>query len=155
MLVEHTFVTTMEDADAVRYAGDFLQWLGFRIVSAADGSVEAIRGRKHPNSRKLAQLPQSVKLLCDRGRFSVAAAVTPRGGKDLPVHANMMAALTVGLELLVAMGRTPEEAAAEWHAIESGSGNLWSVGDKIGLGCLIAIGVLVVLSVTLGLLLAD
>jgi len=150
MLVEHTFVTTLEAGPAVRLACEFLQSAGFRLEGVASDGVQAVRGRKRPNTRKIRLLPQSVKLVYDRGRVNVAAAITPRGGKDKPVHADLMTALVRGLEHLLAGGEPLEQVAAAWFAAEAGSGALWTAGDKFLVGCLVVLIVLAVAIVIIG-----
>ena len=151
MLVEHTFVTTLEAVPAVRRACEFLQGAGFHLESVSNDGVQAVRGRKNPNTRKIRELPQSVKLVYDRGRVNVAAAITPRGAKDKPVHAYLMTALVRALEDLLAGGQSLEQVAATWSAAEAACRRGWTAGDKFLVGCLVVLLVLAAIIVIIGI----
>jgi hypothetical protein len=99
-------------------------------------------------------LPQTVKLVFDRGRVTVAAGILPRAGKELPVHANLMIALARGLEALLVSRMQPDRAAAEWHVIGTSMPKIWTTGDRVALGCLVALGGMVVLGILVGILAA-
>jgi len=131
MLVEHVFVTTLECDDALARSAGFLKGLGFRIKPSESGSLHAVRGKKHPRTRKLVRLPQVVRMTYDRGRVTVAAGLTPRRGRVRPVYARLMTALARGLELLLVQGAPPDQAAAECRQIETRFGSLWTLGEKI------------------------
>ncbi|NQT11772.1 MAG: DUF1343 domain-containing protein [Planctomycetes bacterium] len=101
MLVEHVFVTTMEMSEAMERTAELLESLGFRIDSVSGDSICAVRGRKNANTRKIFLLPQAVTVQFDRGRITIAASITPRGGKDLPVHTTFVTALVRAIEGLL------------------------------------------------------
>ena len=73
MLVEHTFVTTMDGPEALALARDFLLMGGFCVTSQVDNILEARRGReKSRQAVGMLQLPQQVRMEFDRGRVNVA-----------------------------------------------------------------------------------
>lgn len=87
MVVEHTFVTTMEPADAMRTAADMLSRYGFTAVNevafqVGDGewkTLEVRRGMAKPHKSKGYQdLPQQIRVEWDRGRVEVAGMVQER-----------------------------------------------------------------------------
>lgn len=133
MLVEHTFVTTLEQKEALQRAARFLQNLGFRLDSQADDSIQAKRGRKQPSSRKLRRLPQLVRVGFDRGRVTVAASIKARAKKEMPVHAELMRALATGLQRLLADALAPEEAAGPFRTLEARTPNVWLARDVLSI----------------------
>ena len=102
MLVEHTFVTTMDAAEALAAVSDLLRARGFAPddppgraaagagpvpPSASPNMLELRRGKKNPARAKSAlELPQHVRVEWDRGRVVVAASTLPRtwAGRQYP-----------------------------------------------------------------------
>src|SRR5205814_3803523 len=92
MVVEHTFVTTMQDREALTAATGLLNSRGFVAVGeqafSMDGSwnnVEMRRGRAKPRGAKsILDLPLNVRVEFDRGRIAIAAAITSwiRGSRE-------------------------------------------------------------------------
>ena len=87
MVVEHTFITTIEGHDALRMAWELLVSRGFAPLPPLEAAqlphspnaVELRRGRENPDRAKsVVELPQFVRVEWDRGRVTVAAAITPR-----------------------------------------------------------------------------
>jgi hypothetical protein len=84
MVVEHSFVTTMEAAEAFRVAGEFLTSRGFRVTDGpraheSDGARCEVMGFKcggtaGSRGSRVADLPQSVWVEYDRGRVVVGAS---------------------------------------------------------------------------------
>ena len=68
MVVEHTFITTMEAADALATAGRALVSEGFEVQQASD---RALTARRVSGSR----FPGRVHLEWDRGRVNVAVSI--------------------------------------------------------------------------------
>jgi hypothetical protein len=144
MLIEHTFVTTLEAPQAMELACSFLRELGFAVSnlpSVADGawlqSLELTRGdRPHPDPRRSRQ---TVHLAFDRGRMTIATSISPArrgsfgisassiGGEPSATsqwgqpHAQRMVALADTLESLIARGQSPQEVWRSWMAIENAS----------------------------------
>ena len=143
--MEHTFVTTLEKDAAIARAEAFLQGLGFRLEPTSADGLHAVRGRARPNSRKVRLLPQSVTLVYDRARVTVAASVTPRSRKQLPVYAELTTALARGLEKLLVDGLDPEAAAAEWRAVQAARPTVWITMDTVGVVMLSILGALLAL----------
>ncbi len=143
MLVEHSFVTTTEADSAIDQAAQLLQMMGFKISSRSPQSLEVRRGRANPNTPKIRLLPQQVRLVFDRGRIDVAASMTCRGGKTLPVHISFMTALVRALEDLLVARMPMQEAAADWMRLEALNPRHRTGMDYLGL---------VLLSILLGLL---
>jgi hypothetical protein len=96
MVIEHTFITTMEADEALWAIANFLAArggfatvpdTGFAPITAADAvpaprAVELSRGVTNPARAKgIADLPQRVRVEWDRGRVSVAASITPKNEK--------------------------------------------------------------------------
>ena len=137
MVIEHTFVTTLEAADTLRLASDFLRWWGFeaqveggfQLGQPAWNAVELRRGMKNPaRAKSLSDLPQQVRLEWDRGRVTLAAAITPRAGafgtpKSLantdPLHQQLLMAIAQSLEMLLVHRYPPEQAAQPWQLVEA------------------------------------
>jgi hypothetical protein len=142
MLIEHTFVTTLEAPQAFSLACSFLNGIGFRISNLPASldqplpqSLEMTRGNgPHCDPRRALQ---SVHLAFDRGRITIAASILParRGsfglnssslsGIEPPAssklarpHAQLMVALAEALEALLSRGQSPQEASRSWLALE-------------------------------------
>jgi hypothetical protein len=87
VVVEHTFVTTMEARDALRAAMELLSSRGFVpvfeqafAVGEANNftTLEMRRGKaKAVKAKNVVQLPQLAHLQYDRGRVSVALSIEP------------------------------------------------------------------------------
>ena len=155
MVVEHVFVTTLEMDEALGRTRRLLTELGFRPKPSVASCVHAVRGRKRPNSRKLIELPQVVQVEFDRGRITVAAGITLRRGKDLPIHAQLMTALARGLELLLVEQAADQRAAEEFLAVQAGAPTLWLSGEKAALWVLVALLGLIVVLIVVALVAAS
>ena len=144
MLVEHTFVTTLPQAEAFGAASAFLQERGFVALPQGQFPVgphgwtalEVRRGVANPaRAKTVLELPQQVRLGWDRGRMEVAASVTPKArgsGKPFvptgfatsgdwggsksqdPAIGQLLMTIARCLELLLAH-RNGDQAAAEWE----------------------------------------
>jgi hypothetical protein len=137
MVVEHTFITTLEGHDALRMAWELLLSRGFSPLPQqemaarppAPNAVELRRGRENPERAKsIVELPQFVRVEWDRGRVVVAASITPRTwmGRQYtpgsmitkaidtrqPDQENMLLAIIHSLEMLLAHRRPPAECVA-------------------------------------------
>lgn len=120
MLVEHSFVTTL-DAQAALAAADALLWaLGFqREASSGDTVLEYRRGlAKAARAKKVSDLPQRVRLEYDRGRITLGASIEVFR-KSTPLHRDVLLALAEAVECVVARGSTPEEARARWDGVHA------------------------------------
>jgi hypothetical protein len=92
MLVEHTFVTTLEAPETLIRVADMLIPFGFAAapqtgfdLSGVRTQLEMTRGsatRRRP--KDVREWPHSIRVEWDRGRVEVAASITPpaRGGFD-------------------------------------------------------------------------
>jgi hypothetical protein len=137
MVVEHTFITTIEGHDALRMAWELLVSRGFAPLPPPEAAqrphsanaVELRRGRENPDRAKsVVELPQFVRVEWDRGRVTVAASIAPRTAwgrqyspgsivsKSMsarePDQENLLLAVVASLELLLAHRRTPMECVA-------------------------------------------
>jgi hypothetical protein len=148
MVIEHTFITTMEAPEALSAASNFLQAGGFQVTNNSAfqmggwTDLELSRGRGTPaRAKDVSQCPQQVRLEWDRGRVTVAASVTQRPRKEKRfmwsgraaylagplsgappkdrAYADLMLVITRGLEMLLAQRVPPQEAAREWLAVEA------------------------------------
>ena len=138
MLVEHTFVTTMDAPDAMRQAAEFLGEFGF--VAQADrafqmgqtwNALEVRRGSTRRRWRSpMRDWPQQVRVEWDRGRVGVAASMSPppRGRLDtsagnvrrrdrLAVEQTLVT-LARSIELLLVPGGSADQARAAWGPCE-------------------------------------
>jgi hypothetical protein len=146
LVIEHTFVTTLDSHDALALASDMLSRRGFESEGESgfqlgEGwtTLQMRRGKKSASRAKsLAECPQQVRLEWDRGRVSVAAvmepwtrrrsfAIGPSIGGDVSITRNkkgtkdatdLMFALANGLERLLAEHQPAEEAIQEWATLE-------------------------------------
>jgi hypothetical protein len=147
VVIEHSFVTTLDSTQALESSFRFLQSRGFspnngdivRPQVSAD-RLELKRGKENPaRARNVSELPQSIRLDFDRGRISLAISITPStawgGGsftnsdvgvqiKDvensrrLKLHHDLVVGIAYGLERLVGERLPPEEAARDWNCAE-------------------------------------
>src|SRR5258706_11125966 len=142
MVVEHTFVTTMQDREALAAATGLLNSRGFTAVGeqafSMDGTwnnVELRRGKaKAARSKSILDLPLNVRIEYDRGRISVAAAITPwsRGGREQipgelrtrsnnnphPLQQELLLAVVAAIELLLAQRQLPQQCVMRLDQIE-------------------------------------
>jgi hypothetical protein len=149
MVIEHTFVTTMEPGDAMRTAADLLARRGF--VSAAGSAfavgsgewntLEMRRGKtRAAKAKNIAQLPQVAHVQWDRGRVSVVLSIEPSavwgGGsfsigfgldmgassgnpKKMKLHTELLMAIARALEGVLAQRQAPEAVLGEWDRVEA------------------------------------
>jgi hypothetical protein len=141
MLIEHSFVTTLDMPAAMSHAAAFLAYFGFKVQSFEAGRLEAIRGRVRATAARVVQLPQTVHLIFDRGRVTIAASIQQRTGDGLPAHAQLMTALVRGLERLLAHQLPFEQAANELRQVEAADPKHRTGGDYVVYGFLILLGV--------------
>jgi hypothetical protein len=145
MLVEHTFVTPLGESEALSLVVRCLSDLGFRITPTGSASLEAVRGRVRPNSLFLAELPQTVQVVYDRGRVNLAASITPRGGKDNPDHTALLMSLATSLERCLTAGLPVEQVVLNVRAREVKSG--WATVGRVLLIVLLVLVLIVVVSI--------
>lgn len=112
MIVEHTFVTTLDAERAFALASELLAPLRFRSEPAdKPGARQWRRGaRSARKSRGLSDMPSRVRMEFDRGRVVVAAALEHPGARAPALPAKLAVGLTVALERALA-GRAALSAA--------------------------------------------
>lgn len=141
MVIEHTFVTTLEAGDAMRLAADFLSRHGFvtdgqnafQIGQTEWTSLEMHRGKT--SIRRCAgviERPQKVRVDFDRGRIVVAAMIESRrrsfwtgvGGeltatspKGKP-YAELLTTIVTGLEQLLSQQQPLAEVTPTWDHLD-------------------------------------
>ncbi len=120
MLVEHSFITTIDQADALNKASMMLVELGFTPEMQSDARIVSFR-RGALNARqtkKMHQSPQRVMVEFDRGRISFAATMeeVPQFRKHRRVLESCLVALATLLEKCLA-GCVLGEVRGEWDAI--------------------------------------
>jgi hypothetical protein len=150
VVIEHTFITTLEATDALSRASTLLQEGGFEVAgnsafqlgANAWTELEAKRGKKNPaRARDATQAPQLVRLEWDRGRVNLAASVTPnpthvgslrwgtvavtasptgRQAKRMKPYVDLMTSVARSVELLLSSQLPPDEARREWVQVEQG-----------------------------------
>jgi hypothetical protein len=145
MVVEHTFVTTLEAAPTMQAAMQFLAGRGFERADSAAFSMskqwdtlEMRRGkRKAGKARNIAELPLTAHVQWDRGRVTTALSIEPShawGGsqysfapsfgstqgnpKKMKVHAELLMAIAAALEGVLVRGDLPDAAGQAITAIE-------------------------------------
>ncbi len=149
MVVEHEFVTTLEQEEVMRLASEFLAWGGFQPgpipsenhPAAPFGSERGYRRgvQKAEQAHSVAALPQRIIIRFDRGRVFVAATITAShtwGGNNgfriglgldhaqenqdrMQLHRQLLLALVTGLETRITRGTPPGEAGGEWSRVEA------------------------------------
>lgn len=127
MIVEHTFVTTLDHDDAFACADQFLVPLGFqRFMEETDAAAQARafrewkRGKENPAKAKVpTELPQRMRMDFDRGRVTLAYAVTfthpAKAAKQLKASS---LALCAGVDHLLTGDRSCDELIAEVRGFE-------------------------------------
>lgn len=146
MVIEHSFVTTAQSAEAFEIASSFLKERGFvtgagvGVASGTLAKMEWQRGRENANRAKsVSELPQVVRMDFDRGRVNLAASITPSavwGGRSwtntqidvreadvksankMKMHHDLLMSILIGLEKLLVDRATLLDAAREWEAVE-------------------------------------
>jgi len=145
MVIEHTFVTTLEQADALQTAESFLNARGFTPEqSIANGSSTMLHMRRGTTNaakaHSVAELPQFIRIDFDRGRVALAASITPSpawGGRSwigsegetrlddtrnpnrLKLHTEMLLGIVSGIEKLLVQGAALDLAYEQWDVAES------------------------------------
>lgn len=103
MVVEHTFVTTLERDDALAHAHALLERLGF----LRGGAGEWTRGADKPAAfLPPAAQPQALRLDYDRGRVTLAASLLD-AGQPTPAGRELLLALASALEQVLCQGAAP------------------------------------------------
>jgi hypothetical protein len=123
MLVEHTFVTTLDEAATVQRAQEVLTGLGF-ASSSSDGQAGPAyqRGLKNPaRARRVDHLPQRAVLTFDRGRVCFAASTEEarRLRKDDELQKRMLLSLARLLERCVGGLEDLELVRADWDDLHA------------------------------------
>ncbi|MBC8105046.1 MAG: hypothetical protein H7Z14_00525 [Anaerolineae bacterium] len=85
MVIEHTFVTTLDAPQAMHAASEMLgrrgfvseTGSGFTVGQAQWDRLDMRRGKKAARAKSVSELPQRVHVGWDRGRVTVAMAIEP------------------------------------------------------------------------------
>lgn len=126
MIVEHTFVTTLDDTEAFHATDQLLVPLGFAPVPAARAPDappapcrEWLRGVANPRKAKRpTQFPQRLRLDFDRGRVTLAYAITGRHPTRVPKPLRHYAlALGAGLDATLTGARDSGAVLAELQSL--------------------------------------
>lgn len=145
MVIEHIFVSKVPPEEALTRASQYLSARGFTVPEgsaafALDGqtwsALEMTRGRvKAARAKNVADLPQRIRIECNRGKIDVAMNITPSlvwGGantglgissregkpKKMVLHTRMLTAIENGLAQLLAYNGTQVADYTEWDAVE-------------------------------------
>lgn len=119
MLVEHTFVTTLECEPALSVAKELLGHCGFIIDRLEERALQARRGKNKPAAaRRIDELPQRVRLEFDRGRVTLAASIQEHQ-KATQAHTDLLITLAAALEAALVHGTSIEETLDPWRQLES------------------------------------
>jgi hypothetical protein len=119
MLVEHTFITTMDSETALARAAEILDACGFTICEQESGRMMAERGRQSPSAaRTVHELPQRVRLDYDRGRITLAL-LARANRKPGPLLSEMLLTLARAVEQYVGGGLSQAEARCDWEDLSA------------------------------------
>lgn len=119
MLVEHSFVTTIDGEQALERAGEFLSSVGYQLVSSTPGK-EILYRRGNEAIRHLTNfndLPQQTHVSFDRGRLDIASSVHEFKKVD-PLHRKLMMAVVNGLESYIVHAITLDQARSEFDIVK-------------------------------------
>jgi hypothetical protein len=145
VVIEHTFVTTMEPGDTMRAASSLLGSRGFEqaggafaVGSGEWNTLEMRRRKTAARARNIAQLPQTAHVQWDRGRVTVVlgiepsavwggggfslgfgATVTDGNAKKMKLHTELLMAIANALEAVLVRRQPPEAVTAEWDRVEA------------------------------------
>jgi hypothetical protein len=142
VLIEHTFVTTLEPQSALAAASQLLAQGGFAAerndaTPSNEKTLQMHRGRA--GARDATELPQRIHLQWDRGRINLAAFIdslpqhrsfsrsigstvlieTRAVKQKKKLNSDLMIAISRAVELLLAGELSPEDAGRDWLASES------------------------------------
>ncbi|HZZ41406.1 MAG TPA: hypothetical protein VFE58_00585 [Tepidisphaeraceae bacterium] len=142
MVIEHTFITTLDSSTALQSAAQLCQQHGF--VTAGESAfpmtgpewtdLKMARGVKNPRRAKsISQLPQILRLQFDRGRINLAISLQPGGpwgggsfytegkptSKRMRLHRELLTSIALSLESLLANRAPLDQATTQWSQIET------------------------------------
>ena len=142
MLIEHTFVTTLEGTQALGLASSFLREMGFavspqaafQIGSTTLTELELTRGK--PNKIYPDKCFHQVRLEFDRGRVNLALSILPRprsafalsrrtmadlkpSSKRGRPYADLMIALAQSVDELLTQRKTLSDALTSYRSVEA------------------------------------
>ncbi|HPF37359.1 MAG TPA: hypothetical protein P5081_16485 [Phycisphaerae bacterium] len=118
MILEHDFITTLDQQDAEALIQRQLMEMGFKVKRNSDGR-DFVRGlRQASHARRPSDLPQTVRVEFDRGRVSIGV-ILETYGKAKPVHQDMLHLLAEVLENVVGRGVPAEIARQPWDRFEA------------------------------------
>src|SRR5690554_5084575 len=102
MVVEHVFVTTLEESEVMRRAAMALGAMGFAAAAdAPSGGLLYRRGKRSAaKARRPSDLPQAAAVQFDRGRVTLAASMELRQ-KPTQMHKDLLIALASAVERAV------------------------------------------------------
>ena len=110
MLVEHSFVTTLEAVDALSRIQQLVEGLGFTVEECDEHQLSARRGeRTAARAKSLEELPQHLKIGFDRGRIDLAISLEVRR-RALDLHRDLLLGIARALESSVVSGLKTEQA---------------------------------------------
>lgn len=115
MLVEHQLITVRPAEAVLAGCMQYLMQTGFTLLEVTPRMIRARRGRRYPDSMRVACLPHEVSIEYDRGRVTLTSGVTPRG-EDTDRHAQLAFSVVSSLHGVIVDGM-PTTAAAEQFAL--------------------------------------
>ena len=140
MIVEHTFVTTLDTEEALARGEEYCSEAGF-LVERTGQSLSCTRGPKARQSVRKSKFEQSLKLDYDRGRVTIVAALQPPGGRESSKQGECLLALVRGLHACVDEGVDSVAASDAYRTFDKMGGGLkWLL---IFLGILALLGGLI------------
>jgi hypothetical protein len=120
MMVEHTFITTLDQAAAFQLAGEILTKLGFVAESQpTSDSIVFRRGMKSAQVAKRSdQLPQRAMLHFDRGRIQLAASLEEARSlrAESLLQKELLISLAGLLESCLSRGEPMATARSRWDS---------------------------------------
>jgi hypothetical protein len=120
MLVEHTFVTTLDKDAAFEQAVAALAALGFAQVERTEVSVTLRRGKAKINRVvRSDDLPQQVVVHFDRGRIQFAASLeeSPALRRERPLQQEFLMTLATLTEACLSRREPLQRARAAWDLL--------------------------------------
>ncbi len=121
MILEHTFVTTFDDAKVIQQIDAIFVAMRFMREPGEPLHRQYHNGRSNPRTaRKISDLPIRVWVNCDRGRISLAASIeeSPRYRKQRNLLRDELFAIADACERLLKDAEPPDSALARWSELD-------------------------------------
>lgn len=121
MILEHTFVTTLDDERVIRQVDELFTAMRFVREPGEPLHRQYHNGRSNARkARKIPDLPIRVWVSCDRGRISLAASIeeSPRFRKQKNLLRDELFAIAEACEQLLKEAATTDSALTRWSELD-------------------------------------